>query len=340
MMADCEPWPLIGSCLPSCWSADPEEWSSDQASAVRVALAMLRRATAGVYGLCRTTLRPCRRERCRDRFPYLGIPLTSSPWTPVLHDGQIYNISCGCEVGGCGCGPICEVPLDGPVYDVLEVKVDGVALDPDTYWVDNNYRLVRRVGYDCFPNCQDMELPDTEPGTWSVTYRRGSLPGADGELALTLLAVEVDKLCRGDRTCTLPKGTTRISREGVDIELVIPAGRTGIRLVDNWIESVNPYKAAAPMRVYSPDTVRGRRRTDVPANPGPGPEPERPLYYEYHQLTPSDTWIIVHNLGFKPGGVQLVDADGNEFAGEVSYPSLNVIRIEFNTPKTGTAILS
>lgn len=337
---DCEPWPLVPTCLPSCWSADPAEWSSDQARAVRIAFARLRKATAGVYGLCRVTLRPCRWKRCHDRFPYLGFPLTDSPWTPVLHDGQVYNIRCGCETNHCGCGPICEVPLDGPVYDVVEVKVDGVVLSPSTYWVDNNYRLVRRRDYPCFPHCQDMELPDSEPGTWSVTYRRGTLPGADGELALTLLAVEVDKMCRDDKSCVLSRRLIRRTREGIEEDFEIAPGYTGIRWVDDWIEANNPYHARAPMGVYSPDTVRGRRRTDVGANPGPGPQPGQPLYYEYHQTVPAITWVIPHQLGFKPGGVQLVDNAGNEFAGEVSYPSLNVVRIDFNTPRTGTAVLS
>lgn len=340
-MAHCESWPLVGACLPSCWSTDPNEWSADQARAVRIATAMLRKATGNVFGLCTVTLRPCRSRRCRETYPYLGVPLAFSPWTPVLHDGQVYNVSCGCQSGDCGCGAICEVPLDGPVYDVLNVKVDGVVLDADTYWVDNHNRLVRRGGQPCFPVCQDMELPDTEPGTWSVTYRRGALPDADGELALTLLAVEVDKLCKGDRSCTLPKGTTRISREGMDIEILVPAGRTGIRLVDNWIESVNPHNARGPMAVYSPDTVRGRRVTWPDTTPAPPAPPGGGTgSYVYTQSAPATVWLIVHNLNFYPAGVTVLDSADQEIVGEVTYPTVNSVRIEFSAPVSGVAYLS
>jgi hypothetical protein len=337
---NCEPWPLVPTCLPAGWSVNPEVWTPEQRTAVRIATSMLRRATAGVYGLCVTTLRPCRTRKCSDRYPYMGVPLSSSPWTPVLHDGKLYNITCGCaDASTCGCGPICEVPLDGPVYDVLSVKVDGVPVDNTTYWVDDYNKLVRRKGSPCWPECQDLELPDTEPGTFSVTYRRGALPDADGELALTLLAVEVAKLCSGDKSCALPRGTTRVSREGIDIEIEIPAGKTGIRLVDNWIDTVNPFSAWAPMRVYSPDTVRGRTRTapspgDVdPPSPGSGS-------FVYQQTTPAAVWEITHPLGFYPGGVQVLDSAGQEVVGLVTYPAVNVVRIEFSAPVSGVAYLS
>lgn len=260
----CEPWPLASSCLPDCWSPNPEEWTEQQRAAVETAYAILSKLTAGVYGLCRVTLRPCRQRTCVKGYPYLGTPLTISPWVPVLHDGKIFNVTCQCP-GDCGCGPICEVPLDGPVHDIVAVRVDGEIVEPTTYRVDRTHRgdmLVKESG-PCWPECQDLELPDNEPGTWSVTYRRGTLPDADGELALTLLALEVDKLCHGRRDCVLSERVVRVVREGIEIELdtteQIRQGATGIAFVDRWVGLVNPYGARLQMRAYSPDTVRGRR---------------------------------------------------------------------------------
>lgn len=265
-MESCEPWPLAASCLPDCWSVDPDSWTADQRRAVEAAYALLSKMIAGAYGLCTVTVRPCRQRKCRERFPYLW-PIGASPWVPVLHDGKLYNITCGCmEQGECGCGPICEIKLDGPVHDVLEVKVDGQVIDPATYWIDNNDRLVRHGDYPCWPECQDVDLPDTEPDTWSVTYRRGVLPDVDGQIALTMLALATFDACApGGKDCVLSERVTRVVREGIEIELdtieEIRAGSTGIPYVDRWVGLVNPYRARLPMRAWSPDTVRGRRTT-------------------------------------------------------------------------------
>ena len=263
-MEQCDPWPLSPLCLPECWSVHPEDWTGQQRYAVYTAYRLLSKLTGGVYGLCRVTLRPCRQRSCARDFPYLGVPLSASPWMPVLHEGRAYNIACGC-VGDCGCGPICEVPLDGPVYDVVSVKVDGVVVDPTSYRVDRTSGgdMLVKQGGPCWPECQDLELPDDEPGTWSVTYRRGAVPAEDGQLALSLLSVEIDKMCSGKPGCVLSERVASVARNGIEIELDTMAdvrdGLTGIPYVDRWILAENPYGARRPMRVFSPDTVRGRR---------------------------------------------------------------------------------
>lgn len=340
----CEPWPLSPICLPQGWTVDPAGWSERQRYAVEAAFSWLSRLSGNVFGLCTVTLRPCRRMKCQDQYPYFnwfGVPLNSSPWIPVMRDGVPYNITCGCGYRStCGCGPICEVTLDGPVYDILQVKVDGAVIDPATYWVDDYRKLVRASGYDCWPDCQDLDKPDTEKSTWSVTYRRGTLPGPMGEIALTLLAAETDKLFNCDKTCQLPKGATRVTREGVSYEVEIPTGRTGIRLVDQWLDAVNPYHARNTMGVYSPDTVRGRYKTSPV--PGQIPQPPGPFVpaYEWHQVDPQATWTISHPLSFIPAGVRIMDPTGQEMYGQIKYPSASVVQIEFVTPRAGVAYLS
>lgn len=258
----CDPWPLSPSCLPAGWEVDPATWSPEQNTAVRAAAALLRRLSGNGYGLCKIKVRPCR------RVPPQRPARLDEPWmTPVLLDGRLLNIPCGCAPTStaCGCGPLCEVVLDGPVYDVVEVKQDGVVVVSGAYRVDDRHLLVRTDGA-CWPDCQDLALPDTQPGTWSVTYRLGLLPDEAGEMALTALAVELDKACRDDATCKLPRRAVEIVRDGVTYSLdqettLFNSGRTGIARVDMWLATVNPYALRSSMAVYSPDTVRSRRQT-------------------------------------------------------------------------------
>jgi len=83
-----------------------------------------------------------------------------------------------CPTGDCSCSRLCEAILPGPVGGIVEVLLDGVALPPTAYRVDNGNRLVRTDG-DCWPACQDMAAPPTfqyEPltftgpaGTFTIT---------------------------------------------------------------------------------------------------------------------------------------------------------------------------
>ena len=71
-----------------------------------------------------------------------------------------------------------------------------------------------------------MTLPDTEDGTFSILYTWGTLPPESGKLAAAQLAKELIKECNGE-PCVLPKGTTRVTRQGVTIEkgqVRMPAG--------------------------------------------------------------------------------------------------------------------
>jgi hypothetical protein len=68
--------------------------------------------------------------------------------------------------------------------------------------------------------------------------------------------------------------------------------------------------------------------------------PFPPLSYHHRQDAASAAWNIVHNLGFRPAGVQVVDSDGNPVTGVVAYPDLNTTLITFSTPVAGVADLS
>ncbi|WP_234323203.1 hypothetical protein [Streptomyces bikiniensis] len=66
--------------------------------------------------------------------------------------------------------------------------------------------------------------------------------------------------------CRTNRNLTRISRQGVDMEMPDPTliyseGRTGLPLCDLWLAAVNPYRLTGPFRVYSPDFKRLRTTT-------------------------------------------------------------------------------
>lgn len=68
----------------------------------------------------------------------------------------------------------------------------------------------------------------------------------------------------------------------------------------------------------------------------------RPTTYIYEQATPSDTWVIEHNLGKCPH-VTLIDQYGKVFGAEREYPEgeeLNKIIVHTNGATTGKALLN
>jgi len=257
----CEPWPLDISCCPAAEGVDEavlERWK-------RVATTILFNLSGRRWGpSCPYTVRPCRR-RCLDGLPLASSWAGGSPWIPYIgRDGQWRNASvCGCATD-CSCSELCEVRLEGPVYDILGVEVDGVTLPETAYRVDSPGLLVRTDG-GCWPDCQDMSAPVGEPGTFAVHYRIG-LPLDDAAIAAySELVCHLLKGCNGGGACgcKMPANVTRLSRQGIDQEFADPTllyteMRTGLPGVDLWLMSVNPHRLTSPSRVYSPDYRRPR----------------------------------------------------------------------------------
>jgi len=63
------------------------------------------------------------------------------------------------------------------------------------------------------------------------------------------------------------------------------------------------------------------------------------LAYEHMQGAVSDTWVINHNLGFKPN-VTVVDSGGTIYEGEIAYTNSNSLTVSFSTAFSGKAYLS
>lgn len=250
----------------TCCTPLEDSFNSDDPS--RVALAqrcldsaweILRALSGRQFGLCETTVRPCRLECC-DPCDMVG-----PRWTPVLVGGEWTNVSCSSCRDACSCTEVCELHLPGPVDSIVQILWDGVVVPPATYRVDNRDSLVRVSG-DCWPTCQDMVLPATEPGTFEITYMRGRPVPQAGIAALAELACELCKSCIGDKSCCLPARTKNVSRQGVSYDILDPMdflkeGKTGVYMVDLWLHSVNPSGRPRRGAILSPDSLPVRRTT-------------------------------------------------------------------------------
>lgn len=265
-MTLCDPWPVDLCCeLPEDLDeAVIERWAG-------IASTILWAMTGRRWGpSCPVTVRPCKRS-CADTLPLYRFQTGGSAggWVPYIGiDGAWRNASlCGCRTS-CSCTELCELRLDGPVYDVVSIQDGETELAPEAYRVDSANTVVRTDG-ECWPVCQDMSAPCGVEGTVCVTYRTG-LPLDDAAIAaVSELTCELVKAClppgtSGCGPCRLPgNNLVRLQRQGVTIERADPTtifaeGRTGLPLVDAWIFSVNPYRLASPSRVYSPDLRRPR----------------------------------------------------------------------------------
>ena len=256
----CSAWPTNLCCdVDGVAEEDLERWTL-VASQILFALSGRR------IGPCPVTVRPCRRA-CLESAPFISFQTRTGtgPWIPYIGtDGLWRNASvCGCQ-SDCSCGELCEVLLEGPVYDVTEVNIGGQVLAPEQYRVDAPGRLVR-VGGGCWPSCQDMAAPPGDPDTFTVTYRIG-LPVDEAAIAaVSELTCHLLKGCGGNGTCgcNSSRNFTRYVRQGVELEMPDPQviysqGRTGLPLVDAWLMAVNPNRLESPSRVYSPDFRRAR----------------------------------------------------------------------------------
>lgn len=249
------PWELDLTCI------DQERWDNFdpavQTLATALASASLSALSAYRVGGCPITVRPGRQNGCcipaYDAYGPRG-PMFS----PGINVDGLWINSCGCNQE-CGHGPSCSIRLPAPVGRLDEIRIDGAAVNLEDYRVDNGNLLVYQGTGDCpFPNNQNFQLPDTEVGTWSITYLNAFMPDLLARQAAAKLAFEFALACSEEDSgeCRLPSGVTTIVRTGVTMELaagLFPEGFTGIPSIDAWITLVNPSNRKTQTRIYSPD---------------------------------------------------------------------------------------
>jgi hypothetical protein len=222
--------------------------------AMALAWDTLRVLSGGMVGNCPVLVRPCLSAPC-------NACASAGPRLIRTGDCETCWVNSACGQSGCSCSPLAEIVLPGPVAEVWQIKVDGVALPVDSYRIDNGNRLVRTDGQG-WPSCQHMGKGVDDEGTLAVWYVPGIVPDAAGLWAAGVLTCEFTKACSGGK-CRLPSAVTSISRQGVSMELstgMFPDGMTGIREVDAYLTSINPSAMRVRPMVWSPDLASAQHR--------------------------------------------------------------------------------
>lgn len=236
--------------------------------ALAAATEVLWLGTGRRFGACGVTYRPCRTGCDTNAWwaspPWGSIGGWAGSWGwpyPALVGGRWFNLGCGACGDSCSCTILHQVLLPSPVAAITQIKVDGAILPASAYRVDDWCKLVRLDG-EPWPLCNDLNLPDTEPGTWSVAALYGEAVPAMGRLAVGALALQFAKgLCsaNGCRSCSAT--VTQIDRQGVrkrfrSADAV--TGETGVYLADQFIAAFNPTRSS-PAAIYDMDRARPRR---------------------------------------------------------------------------------
>lgn len=278
-------WAVQGPCAP--WVSSNDVWNccgqpTETVNGIECAVDFTAEALAATQalwelsgrlysGLCEQTVRPCGQMVCG--FQMLSRGYIVGPWDygPSFSIGWTGGYWGYDNYHACGCNPLDVVLLPGyPVRDIVEVKIDGAVVDPDTYRLDNRRKLVRmRDPADpstqlFWPSCQLLDLNDDQPGTFSVTYRYGMDPPMLGQEAAMELACELHKACSNSIECNLPGGATRIVRQGVTIERSVftrwgqiqGVWRTGLTRVDAFLNSFNRTGMTRRPVTWSPDALK------------------------------------------------------------------------------------
>lgn len=259
-------WTPDPGCLGAAWDDLAPEV---QQRSLMLASSALQTLTYGRVGTAPVTIRPCpgmSRAACRHAHE---VGLGYRWFVPYVDGlGQWRNEVCGCTID---CTPLSEIDLPGPVGFIDSFKIDGVEQDlvSGNWRLDNGHLLVwQGSGPSPVPSTQAIDLPDTEPGTWSITYSRSHPVSADGQMAVAYLAMEFAKACQPKAKCSLPRGVTNVVRNGVSFSVeagLFPGGLTGIDIVDQFILKWAP--AGSPTRnavVFDPSRAAPRRIGAVP----------------------------------------------------------------------------
>jgi hypothetical protein len=201
-------------------------------------------------------------ERYTSAFdPYLRGDGGRLSHAPILINGSVENFPMGGsfrnfyhDIMGDGTSSQTRVRLRGrKVVEIHSLRDDkGNIISPDTYYLGDHSTIYGT------PNA------NWTSANVEVTYTYGTPPPASGRAAARILASELVKLYANDDTCALPQRVTSIVRQGVtytvlDQQSFIDELKTGIYAIDLFLRAVNPDKARARSRVFSPDTPRARR---------------------------------------------------------------------------------
>lgn len=268
----CSPWVTAADVVaqPGCAAIDPGLAAKMATVASEMLYILSGQQFTGACGP--VTVRPISRPTDQDTRGIAGLGFSGSGgYLASWGSCTAYGAQSG-AINHFGCSNPPEVELGAyPITEIELVKIDGIVIPPNEYFIQDYRTLVRRrpsAGATPterwgWPTCQLIDLPSTEVGTFSVTYLYGVAPPAGGALAAAVLAGEL-ALDQTGKATRLPKRVTSLTRQGVAAMIVDPmdflkAGLTGIYDVDLWLRTINPGGNRRKAIVFSPDMGRPRR---------------------------------------------------------------------------------
>lgn len=245
------------------------------AYACRQASAMLWRRTGRLpqlSGRCVHTIRPCVESHCRCDVRYR------------LHRGEyshaLWRLSCGM----CGSRQPAELLLPRkPVTAIVEVVINGYALNANAYAVTGYNRLIRLDGH-AWPCIQDRNIRDasllpTSPttdqiasraNTWLVRYQIGTRIPDDAADIAAILALELYWARVDKGKCRVPINAGTVTKGGVTVTRGSGADDTILELIPEvkaWVRTINPNNL--PSRPMAVSPARRRRREQIRTGDGP-----------------------------------------------------------------------
>ncbi len=247
------------------------------AEAASAASDILYERTAKIFpGACGpVTVRPVSRPTDSDTRAW-GATLSTVGWVASQGFASAYGSFNPGVLSHFGITDQPTIRLPYAVTEILQVKIDGLVIPATEYELRDFQELVRirptaatvptaRYGW---PTSQIMDLPDTEKGTFSVTYMFGNPPPAAGKFAARRLGEYLVLPQLGD-TSRLPTRVRQVSRQGIsamvtDVLDLLEKGMLGIYECDAFVKSYNPHGLARQAAVWSPDRGRPGRRQAVP----------------------------------------------------------------------------
>ena len=238
MPQPCTPW-ITGDDVADCCQVESSSGFEFDDAAEEASALLFQLSGRQFPGECgpKTVRPPC---ICSCGYQILSRGHIVGPWD---YGYPFWGLCDACLVA---CSPS-RVKLSGyPVREITEILIDGLAVPADEYTIWKG-RYVTRLDGGRWPVRQNLTLPDTDEGTFSISYTYGADPPALGVSAAAQLGCELYKECNG-QACALPKGTTRITRQGITIDRLAFTSwaftrqrgwQTGLPVVDAFLNAYN-----------------------------------------------------------------------------------------------------
>lgn len=226
--------------------ANAEE-SVDLLSVCKVASQILYLLSGRRFGVRTETIRPFA-QQCGAGWQRNFIPTDLWAFAPV-------------DLGEAGPA---YLELKSPVQQINSITLDGEVLPASEYRLYDSKKLFRANG-GCWPSFQNLDLANTERGTFEIEFVWGTPVPDGGKMAAQVFATELSKYVNQEPSA-FPDRTISFSRQGVsgtllDASQFFKEAKTGLFLVDLWLSAINPNGNRRRPTITSPESITNARVT-------------------------------------------------------------------------------